>query len=70
VDSAWAIDKLSRENLFSNNQQNLLRKRKDQIGALKISSQITDKLLDISKYLAETTQRSAETLDTLGLYFI
>ncbi|OXU16801.1 hypothetical protein TSAR_011218 [Trichomalopsis sarcophagae] len=67
VFSACAIDKKAREELLptSASEQSLLRKRRDKQGAANVSSQITNHLLDISKYLAETSQRSAETLDTL-----
>nr|XP_012234557.1 PREDICTED: vesicle transport protein SEC20 isoform X2 [Linepithema humile] len=67
VVSACVIDKLARENLFSmpEEQQNALRRRHDKQGLANSSGQITDKLLSISRHLAETTQRSADTLDTL-----
>lgn len=70
VRSACAIDKQAREELMpaSADEQNLLRKRRDKQGAANVSSQITNHLLDVSKYLAETSQRSSETLDTLGRY--
>lgn len=65
--SACVIDKLARENLFSmpEEQQNALRRRRDKQSLANSSGQITDKLLSISRHLAETTQRSADTLDTL-----
>lgn len=67
VVSACVIDKLARENLFSipEERQNALRKRHDKQSLTNASSQVTDKLLSISRHLAETTQRSADTLDTL-----
>ncbi|XP_015188305.1 PREDICTED: vesicle transport protein SEC20 [Polistes dominula] len=67
VISACVIDKLSREDLLSisEEQQNALRKRRDKQGLASASSQVTDKLLSISRHLAETTQKSADTLDTL-----
>ncbi|XP_066593368.1 vesicle transport protein SEC20 [Prorops nasuta] len=67
VISACVIDKLARENLLSvpEEQQNALRKRKDKQGLANASNQITEKLLSISRHLAETTQRSADTLNTL-----
>lgn len=34
-----------------------------------MSTSVTDQLLSISRNLADTTQRSAETLETLGNYF-
>ena len=70
VASSCAIDKMSREELLSvpPEQQNQLRKRKDKQSAANMSSQVTEKLLYISKHLAETTERSAETIDTLGTF--
>jgi len=67
VVSACVIDKLARENLFSmsDDRQNALRRRHDKKGLTNASSQMTDKLLSISRHLAETVQRSADTLDTL-----
>ncbi|KAJ8686214.1 hypothetical protein QAD02_022008 [Eretmocerus hayati] len=67
IASACAIDKMSREDLLTltTDRENSLRKRKDKQNAANTSSRITDKLLDISRHLAETTQRSAETLDNL-----
>ncbi|KAJ8867395.1 hypothetical protein PR048_031196 [Dryococelus australis] len=41
------------------------RQRRDKEGLLKTSSNVTDQLLSISKNLAETTHRSAGTLDSL-----
>ncbi|XP_014473906.1 PREDICTED: vesicle transport protein SEC20 [Dinoponera quadriceps] len=67
VISACVIDKLARENLLSvpEERQNALRKRRDKQSLTDTSSQITDKLFSIARHLAETTQRSADTLDTL-----
>lgn len=45
------------------------RQRKDKAGLAKMSTNVTDQLLSISRNLADTTQRSAETLETLGKYF-
>lgn len=72
VVSACVIDKLARENLFSmpEEQQNALRRRHDKQSLANSSGQITDKLLSISRHLAETTQRSADTLDTLRTYHV
>lgn len=41
------------------------RKKRDKDSLVKMSSNVTDQLLAISRQLAETTKRSAETLDTL-----
>ncbi|XP_029669853.1 vesicle transport protein SEC20 isoform X1 [Formica exsecta] len=67
VVSACVIDKLARENLFSmpEEQQAALRKRHSKQSLTNASSQVTDKLLSISRHLAEITQRGADTLDTL-----
>jgi hypothetical protein len=43
------------------------RHRKDKEGLVKVSSDVTEQLLSISRHLAETTQRSAGTLETLGM---
>lgn len=68
--SACAIDKLAREDLFSmsEEQQNALRRRRDKQSLTNASGQVTDKLLSIARHLADTTQRSADTLDTLRKY--
>ncbi|XP_015597165.1 vesicle transport protein SEC20 [Cephus cinctus] len=65
--SACVIDKMAKEDLLSmpEEQQNALRKRRDKQSLANMSGQVTDKLLSISRHLAETTQRSADTLDTL-----
>lgn len=70
VISACVIDKLARENLFSmsEEQENALRKRHNKQSLTNATSQVTNKLLSISRHLAETTQRSADTLDTLCMY--
>ncbi|XP_011877946.1 PREDICTED: vesicle transport protein SEC20 [Vollenhovia emeryi] len=67
VISACVIDKRAREDLFSmpEEQQNALRRRHDKQSLTNASSQVTDKLLSISRHLAETTQRGADTLGTL-----
>lgn len=72
VVSSCVIDKLARENLFSmpEERQNALRRRHDKRSLTNASSQVTDKLLSISRHLAETTERSADTLDTLRTYLI
>lgn len=66
VVSACVIDKLAKEDLLSIfEEQNSLRKRRDKQGLANVSNQVTDKLLSISRHLAETTQKSGDTLDTL-----
>ncbi|XP_076549048.1 vesicle transport protein Sec20 [Osmia lignaria lignaria] len=67
VVSVCVIDKLAKEELLSmpEEQQAALRRRHDKQSIANSSSQLSDKLLSISRHLAETTQRSADTLDTL-----
>ncbi|KAL7302244.1 hypothetical protein TKK_0004915 [Trichogramma kaykai] len=67
VDSANAIEKLSREVLFngSSEQHSILKKRRDAKSAMQASNKLTERLLYISKSLAETAQRSDIALDTL-----
>lgn len=45
----------------------LSRKMRDKENLLNMSSNITDQLLSISRLLADSTQRSADTLSTLGM---
>jgi protein transport protein SEC20 len=45
------------------------RQRKDKDGLVKMSSDVTEQLLSISRHLAETTRRSADTLETLGMAY-
>lgn len=72
VVSMCVIDKLAKEELLSmpEEQQAAVRRRRDKRSLANTSNQLSDKLLSISKHLAETTQRSANTLDTLCMYFI
>ncbi|XP_012255518.2 vesicle transport protein SEC20 [Athalia rosae] len=67
VVSACVIDRMAKEELLEmpEDQQNALRKRRDKQTLIKMSGGVTDKLLSISRHLAETTQKSAHTLDTL-----
>lgn len=67
VVSVCVIDKLAKEELLSmpEEQQAALRRRRDRQSIANTSSQVSDKLLSIARHLAETTQRSADTLDTL-----
>jgi protein transport protein SEC20 len=43
------------------------RQRKDKEGLVNMSSDVTEQLLSISRHLAETTQRSANTVETLSM---
>lgn len=72
VVSMCVIDKLAKEELLSTSeeQQAVIRRRHDKRSLANASSQVSDKLLSIARHLAETTQRSADTLDTLCIYFI
>ncbi|KAK0078671.1 hypothetical protein PV325_002203 [Microctonus aethiopoides] len=61
------IDKMAKDELLSTSEeeQNLLRKRRDRKGLADTAGSATDRLLHISRALAEANQRSADTLDTL-----
>ncbi|KAK7868203.1 hypothetical protein R5R35_000609 [Gryllus longicercus] len=62
------IEKSNKQELFDINmdEANLRhRQRKDKEGLVKMSSDVTEQLLSISRHLSETTQRSADTLGTL-----
>ncbi|XP_014245805.1 vesicle transport protein SEC20 [Cimex lectularius] len=64
-----AIDKSGKDELFQvSNQGTHLRQRqkKDKVNFLKMSSGITEQLLSISRHLSDTTQLSADTLNTLA----
>ncbi|XP_014220041.1 vesicle transport protein SEC20 [Copidosoma floridanum] len=65
--SANAIEEKSREELLggSEEQQGTVRKRKEWGNVAKESSRLTDKLLEISRSLAEANERSGVTLDAL-----
>ncbi|CAK9830989.1 Vesicle transport protein SEC20 [Anthophora retusa] len=67
VVSMCVIDLLAKEELLSvpEEQQSAVRRRHDKQSLANSSSQVSDKLLSISRHLAETTQKSADTLDTL-----
>ena len=67
VVSVCVIDKLAKEELLSmpEEHQAAVRKRRNKQSLANTSSQLSDKLLSISRHLAETTQRSANTLDNL-----
>lgn len=64
---ACVIDKMAKEELLSTSeeQQRMLRKRRDRKGLADTAGMATDRLLNIARTLAETSQRSADTLDTL-----
>ncbi|OAD59020.1 Vesicle transport protein SEC20 [Eufriesea mexicana] len=65
--SVCVIDELAKEELLSMSEEHqaAARRRHDKHSLANTSSQLSDKLLSISRHLAETTQRSADTLDTL-----
>ncbi|ENN74932.1 vesicle transport protein SEC20 [Dendroctonus ponderosae] len=66
--SMLAIEKSSKEELMKNSKENELRQRhkRGKESMVKMSSKVTDQLLNISKQLASTTQQSANTLETLA----
>lgn len=64
----FAIQKSNKEELLDQGSEEAVlrhRQRKDKEGLVKMSSDVTEQLLSISRHLAETTQRSADTLETL-----
>ncbi|KAI4461218.1 bnip1-related [Holotrichia oblita] len=68
IKSMLTIEKNMKEELMKSvNEETNLRQRqkRDKESMVKVSSSITDQLLSISRLLADTTKRSAETLDTL-----
>lgn len=72
VVSVCVIDKLAKEELLSmpEEKQAAVRRKRDKQSLANTSNQLSDKLLSISRHLAETTQRSADTLDTLSMYIV
>lgn len=68
INSLLVIEKAAKEELLkSNNEEQSLRKRqkRDKQSMANMSSQVTDQLLSISRQLADTTERSAKTLESL-----
>lgn len=66
--SMLAIEKGAKEELLKPiNEETVVRQRqkRDKESLVTLNSNITDQLLSISRQLAETTQRSADTLDAL-----
>ncbi|KAG7307093.1 hypothetical protein JYU34_007229 [Plutella xylostella] len=67
--SLFAIEKAQRDDLLrqKEGEDSTLRNRKkvDRDGLLKMSSGVTEQLLSISRQLADTAQRSQDTLDNL-----
>ncbi|KAJ1525160.1 hypothetical protein ONE63_009995 [Megalurothrips usitatus] len=72
VSAMFRIEKAAKTELLSHSDRNegggdlRARQRKDKAGLAKMSTNVTDQLLYISRNLADTTQRSAETLETLA----
>ncbi|XP_026329796.1 vesicle transport protein SEC20 [Hyposmocoma kahamanoa] len=70
ISSLFAIEKQQREELMKpqDGEESVVRNRNkkvDRDGLLKMSSGVTEQLLSISRQLADTTQRSQVTLDSL-----
>ncbi|XP_044743438.1 vesicle transport protein SEC20 [Chrysoperla carnea] len=73
MNAMLTIEKANSTDLFDTNKDedtsSTVRKRTaanaGKAGLLKVSSNVTDQLLSISRQLADTTQRSADTLDSL-----
>ncbi|XP_030749900.1 vesicle transport protein SEC20 [Sitophilus oryzae] len=65
--SMLAIEKGMKEELLKPDKETEVRQRqkRDNETMVKMSSNVTDQLLNISRQLAETTKQSAQTLDTL-----
>lgn len=65
--SMLAIEKGTKEELLKHSKETEVRQRqkRDKESMVKMSSNVTDQLLNISRQLAETTKQSAQTLDTL-----
>ncbi|XP_049810232.1 vesicle transport protein SEC20 isoform X1 [Schistocerca nitens] len=64
-----SIERSSREELLGDSSEEASlrhRQRKDKESLVKLSTDVTEQLLSISRALAETTKHSAETLDTLA----
>ncbi|GFG40873.1 hypothetical protein Cfor_08903 [Coptotermes formosanus] len=62
------IEKVNNKELFHDESEEATvrhRQRKDKEGLVKMSSDVTEQLLSISRHLAETSQHSADTLETL-----
>lgn len=68
IKSMLAIEKSTKDELLRPaNEESALRNRqkRDKEGLVKMNSSVTDQLLAISRQLADTTKRSADTLGTL-----
>ncbi|XP_018329564.1 vesicle transport protein SEC20 [Agrilus planipennis] len=69
IKAMLAIEKSNKEELLkSKDEQTAIRNRQkpDKKNLAKMSSSVTDQLLSISRQLAETTKRSADTVDVLA----
>lgn len=68
IKSMLAIEKGAKEELLKPANDEMVlkhRQKRDKEGLVKMNSSITDQLLSISRQLADTTKRSADTLDAL-----
>ncbi|KAL0841844.1 hypothetical protein ABMA28_014083 [Loxostege sticticalis] len=70
ISTMFAIEKAQREELLkpADGEESGVKQRKkktDRDGLLKMSTGVTEQLLSISRQLADTTQRSQDTLDNL-----
>lgn len=68
VKSMLSFEKNAKEELLkSNHAEQAMRHRRnrDKDSMANMSSEVTDQLISISRQLAETTERSAKTLETL-----
>lgn len=68
IKAMLAIEKSNKEELLKMRDPEVQlkhRQKRDKENIAKMSSSVTDQLLSISRQLADTTQRSADTLGTL-----
>lgn len=68
IKSMLAIEKETKKELLQHSNDEMVlkhRQKRDKEGLVKMNSSITDQLLSISRQLADTTKRSADTLDAL-----
>lgn len=68
IKSMLAIETETKKELLKHSSDEMVlkhRQKRDKEGLAKMNSSITDQLLSISRQLADTTKRSADTLDAL-----
>lgn len=68
IKSMLAIEKGEKAELLAGSEEessNVRNRHRDKEGVVRMTSSVTDQLLSISRQLADTTQRSSETLESL-----